>query len=125
MTTKKGSLTNIDLVEKMKLYEKKKKELIKKASAIRRIYKVDACAILYPPDGSGPEVWPSQAVAEAVLNRFIRTPESERVMMDPKSFALKQMARKKKKEAKKKSGASTSGTKAVEQEITDDKSSDN
>ncbi|KAK8697919.1 hypothetical protein V6N13_114051 [Hibiscus sabdariffa] len=78
MTRKKVRLTYItnDSVRKA-TFKKRKKGLMKKVSELSTLCGIDACAILYSPYESQPEVWPSPAGVQRVLSKFRKVPEIE------------------------------------------------
>ncbi|KAK4482077.1 hypothetical protein RD792_011571 [Penstemon davidsonii] len=59
-------------------FNKRKKGLIKKASELRTLRAVDACAIIYSPHGSQPEVWPSPEDTTTVLSRYNGLSDTEK-----------------------------------------------
>ncbi|KAL3615216.1 hypothetical protein CASFOL_040877 [Castilleja foliolosa] len=66
-----------DPAERMAMYENLMKDVEKKVRDLRRFHGVDLCVITYRPDGSGPDVWPSQAGAEAEFNHLTMAQEKE------------------------------------------------
>ncbi|KAF8089650.1 hypothetical protein N665_0500s0016 [Sinapis alba] len=78
MTGKKVSLTYIsnDSVRKRKL-NIRKKGLLKKLEEIKILCDVDACAVIYTPFNSTPEVWPSNSEVHKVIEKLEMLPEEE------------------------------------------------
>ncbi|KAB5529092.1 hypothetical protein DKX38_019173 [Salix brachista] len=69
-------------------YKKRKKGLMKKVSELSTLCGVDACAIVYSPYDSQPEVWPSPPGVQRVLDRFRTVPQMEQMkkMVNQDSF---------------------------------------
>ncbi|KAL3622338.1 hypothetical protein CASFOL_033749 [Castilleja foliolosa] len=89
MTRKKVTLAYItNDSERRTSFKKRKNGLIKKVSELSTLCDVEACAIIYSPFEPEPEVWPSQAGAEAVLARFRRMSELDKSkkMVNQESF---------------------------------------
>ncbi|WCJ27901.1 Agamous-like MADS-box protein AGL80 [Euphorbia peplus] len=79
MTRKKVKLAFIvnDSARKA-TYKKRKKGLLKKVSELSTLCGIQACAIIYSPYHSQPEVWPpSPGQVHQVLAQFKRMPEME------------------------------------------------
>ncbi|KAI9118652.1 hypothetical protein K1719_010984 [Acacia pycnantha] len=103
MTRKKVKLAFIanDSARKA-TYKKRKKGLIKKIDELTTLCGIEACAIVYSPYDSQPEVWPSPFGAQRVLSKFRRMPELEqsKKMVNQEGF-LKQRILKAKEQLKK------------------------
>lgn len=89
MTRKKVKLAYIvnDSARKA-TFKKRKKGLMKKVSELSTLCGIDACAIIYGPYESQPEVWPSSIGVQRVLSKFRRMPELEqsKKMVNQESF---------------------------------------
>ena len=87
-------------------FKKRKKGLMKKVSELSTLCGVNACAIIYSPYDSQPDVWPTPSDAHHVLTRFKSLPEMEqsKKMMNQEGFLrqritkLKEQLRKQQKE---------------------------
>ncbi|XP_028768732.1 agamous-like MADS-box protein AGL80 [Neltuma alba] len=103
MTRKKVKLAFIanDSARKA-TYKKRKKGLIKKIDELTTLCGIEACAIVYSPYDSQPEVWPSPFGVQRVLSKFRRMPELEqsKKMVNQEGF-LKQRILKAKEQLKK------------------------
>ncbi|KAL6139091.1 hypothetical protein ACLB2K_064368 [Fragaria x ananassa] len=78
MTRKKVKLTYITNDSARKAtFKKRKKGLMKKVSELTILCDIDACAIIYSPYDSQPEVWPSPLGVHRVLAQFKTMPEME------------------------------------------------
>jgi hypothetical protein len=71
MTRKKVKLAFIidDLARKA-TYKKRKMGIIKKVSELTILCGIPACAVISNPFGSKPEVWPNQAEAKQIIERY-------------------------------------------------------
>ncbi|XP_010256511.1 PREDICTED: agamous-like MADS-box protein AGL80 [Nelumbo nucifera] len=86
-------------------FKKRKKNLFKKVQELGSLCGVSACAIIYGPYDTKPDVWPSPQDACQVLSRFHTMPDMEkrRRMMNQEEFLrqsihrLKRMLERKKK----------------------------
>ncbi|MBA0633827.1 hypothetical protein Godav_028927 [Gossypium davidsonii] len=58
-------------------YKKRKKGLMRKMSELSTLCGIGACAIMYSPYESRPEVWPSRTGFQQVLSKFKMIPEME------------------------------------------------
>ncbi|TYH80361.1 hypothetical protein ES332_D03G126800v1 [Gossypium tomentosum] len=58
-------------------YKKRKKGLMRKMSELSTLCGIGACAIMYSPYESQPEVWPSRIGFQQVLSKFKMIPEME------------------------------------------------
>ncbi|CAK7340419.1 unnamed protein product [Dovyalis caffra] len=78
MTRKKVKLAYISNDSARKAtFKKRKKGLMKKVSELSTLCGIDACAIVYSPYESQPEVWPSPLGVQRVLSKFKTMPEME------------------------------------------------
>lgn len=71
MTRKKVTLAYIanDSARKA-TFKKRKKGLIKKVSELSTLCGIEACAVIYSPYDTEPEVWPSVVGAHRAIARF-------------------------------------------------------
>ena len=76
-------------------FKKRKKGLMKKVSELSTLCGIDACAILYSPYDSQPEVWPSPLGVQCVVARFKKMPEMEqsKKMVNQESFLRQRVAK--------------------------------
>ncbi|GFY89127.1 AGAMOUS-like 80 [Actinidia rufa] len=89
MTRKKVKLAFITNDSARKAtFKKRKKGLMKKVSELSTLCGIDACAIIYSPYETQPEVWPNTVGAQRVLAQFKRMPEMEqsKKMVNQESF---------------------------------------
>ncbi|KAG8369015.1 hypothetical protein BUALT_Bualt15G0106300 [Buddleja alternifolia] len=89
MTRKKVKLAFITNDSARKAtFKKRKKGLMKKVSELSTLCGIDACAIVYSPYESSPEVWPDLRGAQRVVSQFKRMPEMEqsKKMVNQESF---------------------------------------
>ncbi|KAM6597686.1 hypothetical protein CsatA_008210 [Cannabis sativa] len=78
MTRKKVKLAYINNDSSRKAtYKKRKKGLMKKVSELSTLCGVDACAIIYNPYDTQPEVYPSPAGVHRIVTKFKKMPEIE------------------------------------------------
>ncbi|KAK7290359.1 hypothetical protein RIF29_04718 [Crotalaria pallida] len=68
--------------------KKRKTGLMKKMDEISTLCGIEACAVIYSPNESQPEVWPSHLGVQKALYKFSRMPEMEqsKKMMNQESF---------------------------------------
>ena len=96
MTRKKVELAYItnDYARKA-TFKKRKKGLMKKVSELSTLCGIDACAILYSPYDSQPEVWPSSLGVQRVVARFKKMPgmEQSKKMVNQESFLRQRVAK--------------------------------
>ena len=103
MTRKKVKLTFITNENGRKAtLKKRKKGLIKKISELSTLCGINACAIIYSPQDSQPEVWPSPLGVQETISEFRKMSELDqsKKMMNQESF-LKQRIVKCKEQVKK------------------------
>ncbi|KZV14565.1 hypothetical protein F511_42561 [Dorcoceras hygrometricum] len=97
MTRKKVKLSFITNESSRKAtYKKRKKGLMKKVSELSTLCGIDACAIVYSPYESTPEVWPADPRdAQRVIAQFRRVPEMEqsKKMVNQESFIRGRIAK--------------------------------
>ncbi|KAM7481867.1 hypothetical protein LguiB_006450 [Lonicera macranthoides] len=96
MTRKKVKLAFITNDSARKAtFKKRKKGLMKKVSELSTLCGIDACAILYSPYESQPEVWPNTLGVQRVLAQFKRMPEMEqsKKMVNQESFIRQRIAK--------------------------------
>ncbi|KAK4431045.1 Agamous-like MADS-box protein [Sesamum alatum] len=89
MTRKKVKLAFITNDSARKAtFKKRKKGLMKKVSELSTLCGIEACAVVYSPYDSQPEVWPDGRGAHRVLAQFKRMPEMEqsKKMVNQESF---------------------------------------
>ncbi|KAF4354986.1 hypothetical protein G4B88_008461 [Cannabis sativa] len=103
MTRKKVKLAYINNDSSRKAtYKKRKKGLMKKVSELSTLCGVDACAIIYSPYDTQPEVYPSSAGVHRIVTKFKKMPEIEqsKKMVNQETF-LKQKISKVSEQVKK------------------------
>ncbi|ESQ28719.1 hypothetical protein EUTSA_v10019667mg [Eutrema salsugineum] len=69
-------------------FQKRKKGLLKKVKELSTLYGVTACVILYSPNTSNPDVWPSNSGVQRVVLDFQTLPEMDqhKKMLDQETF---------------------------------------
>ncbi|XVF41693.1 hypothetical protein PTKIN_Ptkin01aG0300300 [Pterospermum kingtungense] len=78
MTRKKVKLAYISNDSARKAtYKKRKKGLMKKVSELSTLCGIEACAIIYSPYESQPEIWPSPGGVQRVLSAFKKMSEMD------------------------------------------------
>ncbi|KAJ9180390.1 hypothetical protein P3X46_008642 [Hevea brasiliensis] len=96
MTRKKVKLAYITNDSARKAtFKKRKKGLMKKVSELSTLCGIDACAIIYSPYDSLPEVWPSPLGVQRVLAQFKNMPEMDqsKKMVNQDSFLRQRIAK--------------------------------
>ncbi|KAJ8755029.1 hypothetical protein K2173_015541 [Erythroxylum novogranatense] len=96
MTRKKVKLAYITNDSARKAtFKKRKKGLMKKVSELSTLCDVKACAIIYSPYDSQPEVWPSTFGVQEVVSLFNQMPEMEqsKKMVNQDSFLRQRIAK--------------------------------
>ena len=96
MTRKKVKLAYISNDSARKAtFKKRKKGLLKKVSELSTLCGIDACAIIFSPYDSQPEVWPSPLGVQRVLSQFKKMPEMEqsKKMVNQDSFLRQRIAK--------------------------------
>ncbi|XP_043725969.1 agamous-like MADS-box protein AGL80 [Telopea speciosissima] len=80
-------------------FRKRKMGIMKKVSELSTLCGVSACAIVYGPNESEPEVWPSPQEAKRVVARFKRMPEMEQCkkMLNQEEFLMQRIEKLKEK----------------------------
>ncbi|XP_062154125.1 agamous-like MADS-box protein AGL80 [Alnus glutinosa] len=76
-------------------FKKRKRGLMKKVNELSTLCGIEACAIIYSPYDSEPEVWPSPLGVQRVLARFKEMPELEqsKKMVNQESFLRQRIAK--------------------------------
>ncbi|KDP46194.1 hypothetical protein JCGZ_10034 [Jatropha curcas] len=76
-------------------FKKRKNGLIKKVSELTTLCGIDACAIIYNPYDSQPEVWPSPSGVQCVLAQLKNMPEMEQIkkMESQESFIRQRISK--------------------------------
>ena len=76
-------------------FKKRKKGMMKKVSELSTLCAIDACAILYSPYDSQPEVWPSPLGAQCVVARLKKMLEMEqsKKMVNQENFLIQRVAK--------------------------------
>ncbi|ESQ28597.1 hypothetical protein EUTSA_v10019758mg [Eutrema salsugineum] len=78
MTRKKVKLAFIEKSSSSKkTFQKRKKGILKKVKEISTLCGVTACAIIYSPYTSNPDVWPSTSGVQRVISDFQTLPEMD------------------------------------------------
>ncbi|XP_027158737.1 agamous-like MADS-box protein AGL80 [Coffea eugenioides] len=96
MTRKKVKLAFITNDSARKAtFKKRKKGLMKKVGELSTLCGIDACAIIYSPYESQPEVWPNTMGVQRVISQFKRMPEMEqsKKMVNQESFIRQRIAK--------------------------------
>ncbi|XP_038991991.1 agamous-like MADS-box protein AGL80 [Hibiscus syriacus] len=96
MTRKKVKLAYITNDSARKAtFKKRKKGLMKKVSELSTLCGIDACAIMYSPYESQPEIWPSPMGVQRVLSKFRKIPEMEqsKKMVNQETFLTQRITK--------------------------------
>ncbi|KAL1192031.1 Agamous-like MADS-box protein AGL80 [Cardamine amara subsp. amara] len=96
MTRKKVKLAFIANDSSRKAtFKKRKKGLMKKVNELSTLCGVTACAIIYSPYDTNPEVWPSNSGVERVVSEFRTLPEMDqhKKMVDQETFLRQRIAK--------------------------------
>ncbi|KAH7542883.1 agamous-like MADS-box protein AGL80 [Ziziphus jujuba] len=96
MTRKKVKLAYISNDSARKAtFKKRKKGLVKKVGELSTLCDVDACAIIYSPYDTQPELFPSPLGVQRVLSKFKKMPEMEqsKKMVNQESFLRQRIAK--------------------------------
>ncbi|KAE9599084.1 hypothetical protein Lal_00044015 [Lupinus albus] len=94
MAKNKGELTYIEDDSKRKTTCKKRKaSLVKKMNELTTLCGIEACAIIYDPNESQPEVWPSHPEVQRLISKLMEMPEMEqkKYMFNHESFLSKNL----------------------------------
>ncbi|KAF2600077.1 hypothetical protein F2Q68_00009952 [Brassica cretica] len=90
MTRKKVKLAFIANDSSRKAtYKKRKKGLMKKVNELSTLCGINACAIIYSPYDSNPEVWPSNSGVQRIISEFRTLPDMDqnKKMVDQETFS--------------------------------------
>ncbi|XP_020871231.1 agamous-like MADS-box protein AGL80 [Arabidopsis lyrata subsp. lyrata] len=96
MTRKKVKLAYIPNDSSRKAtFKKRKKGLMKKVHELSTLCGITACAIIYSPYDTSPEVWPSNSGVQRVVSEFRTLPEMDqhKKMVDQESFLKQRIAK--------------------------------
>ncbi|ESQ28668.1 hypothetical protein EUTSA_v10019751mg [Eutrema salsugineum] len=96
MTRKKVTLAFIENNSSRKAtFQKRKKGILKKVKEISTLCGVTACAIIYSPYTSNPDVWPSTSGVRRVVSDFRTLPEmdQQKKMVDQETFLRQKIAK--------------------------------
>ncbi|CDY33537.1 BnaC02g26190D [Brassica napus] len=96
MTRKKVKLAFIANDSSSKAtYKKRKKGLMKKVNELSTLCGINACAIIYSPYDSNPEVWPSNSGVQRIISEFRTLPEMDqnKKMVDQETFLRQRIAK--------------------------------
>ncbi|KFK29648.1 hypothetical protein AALP_AA7G160600 [Arabis alpina] len=96
MTRKKVKLAFIANDSSRKAtFKKRKKGLMKKVNELATLCGITACAVIYSPYDTNPEVWPSNAGVQRVINELRTLPEMDqhKKMVDQETFLRQRIAK--------------------------------
>lgn len=96
MTRKKVKLAFIANDSSRKAtFKKRKKGLLKKVNELSTLCGINACAIIYSPYDTNPEVWPSNAGVQRIISDFRKLPEMDqnKKMVDQETFLRQRIAK--------------------------------
>ncbi|XP_013659196.2 agamous-like MADS-box protein AGL80 [Brassica napus] len=96
MTRKKVKLAFIANDSSRKAtFKKRKKGLIKKVNELSTLCGINACAIIYSPYDTNPEVWPSNSGVQRIISDFRKLPEMDqnKKMVDQEAFLRQRIAK--------------------------------
>ncbi|KAF8049911.1 hypothetical protein N665_2091s0002 [Sinapis alba] len=96
MTRKKVKLAFIANDSSRKAtFKKRKKGLIKKVNELSTLCGINACAIIYSPYDTNPEVWPSNSGVQRIISDFRKLPEMDqnKKMVDQETFLRQRIAK--------------------------------
>ncbi|XP_019100177.1 PREDICTED: agamous-like MADS-box protein AGL80 isoform X2 [Camelina sativa] len=96
MTRKKVKLAFITNDSSRKAtFKKRKKGLMKKVNELSTLCGISACAIIYSPYDSNPEVWPSNSGVQRIVSEFRTLPEmdQQKKMVDQETFLRQRIAK--------------------------------
>ncbi|XP_010486065.1 PREDICTED: agamous-like MADS-box protein AGL80 [Camelina sativa] len=96
MTRKKVKLAFItNDASRKATFKKRKKGLLKKVSELSTLCGINACAIIYSPYDSNPEVWPSNSGVQRIVSEFRTLPQmdQQKKMVDQETFLRQRIAK--------------------------------
>ncbi|XP_010464143.1 PREDICTED: agamous-like MADS-box protein AGL80 [Camelina sativa] len=96
MTRKKAKLAFItNDASRKATFKKRKKGLLKKVNELSTLCGINACAIIYSPYDSNPEVWPSNSGVQRIVSEFRTLPEmdQQKKMVDQEAFLRQRIAK--------------------------------
>ncbi|GAA0173739.1 MADS box transcription factor [Lithospermum erythrorhizon] len=96
MARKKITLAYINNDSQRKAtFKKRRKGLMKKVRELSTLCGIDACAIIYSPYETQPDVWPNTSDVQRVVAQFIRMPEMEqsKKMVNQEGFIRQRIAK--------------------------------
>ncbi|CAH8387941.1 unnamed protein product [Eruca vesicaria subsp. sativa] len=96
MTRKKVKLAFIANDSSRKAtFKKRKKGLLKKVNELSTLCGINACAIIYSPYDTNPEVWPSNSGVQRIISDFRQLPEMDqnKKMVDQETFLRQRIAK--------------------------------